>query len=128
MIDNTAPTETQISSAIKSFLSAAGVISNMDDCEYVFEETGQGVRFTIVIPDSSVYKGLSTTIFNAFSKAASPFYKKGTIAGFTSLQNAFRIIAAGTNAENSATAILGLIQAAREAYFQGTPPSLDPTN
>lgn len=113
-------TKPKISSAMKSFLSAAAVISNVDDCEYIFEKTANGHIFTISVP-TSAYKALSGKIFHAFSAAARPLYKKGLISGFEALQGqsaVFRIIASGENTADFGNAILQLIKGAKEKYFE----------
>lgn len=111
-------TKPKISSAMKSFLSAAGVISNLDDCEYIFESTAKERSLTISVP-TSAYKALSGKIFDVFSAAAKPFYKDGLISGFAALQGqsaVFCIIASGENTADFENAILQLIQGAKEKY------------
>lgn len=113
-------TEPKISSAMKSFLSAAGVIPNLDDCECIFESTAKERSLTISVP-TSAYKALSGKIFHAFSAAARPLYKKGLISGFEALQGqsaVFRIIASGENTADFGNAILQLIKGAKEKYFE----------
>lgn len=120
-------TEPKISSAMKSFLSAAGVILNLDDCEYIvddceyiFEKTANGHSFTISVP-TSAYDALSGKIFDVFSAAAKLFYTDGRISGFAALQGPsalFRIIASGENTADFENAIVGLIKGAKEKYLE----------
>lgn len=121
-------TEHKIFSAMESFLSAAGGISNLDDCECIFEKTANGHSFTISVP-TSAYDALSRKIFDVFSAAAKPFYKDGRISGFAALQGpsaVFRIIASGKNTADFGNAIVGLIEGAKEKILE-TPdtPSLE---
>lgn len=113
-------TKPKISSAMKSFLSAAGVISNLDDCEYIFESTAKERSLTISVP-TSAYEALSGKIFDVFSAAAKLFYTDGRISGFAALQGPsalFRIIASGENTADFENAIVGLIKGAKEKYFE----------
>lgn len=112
---------------MKSFLSAAGVILNLDDCEYIvddceyiFEKTANGHSFTISVP-TSAYDALSGKIFDVFSAAAKLFYTDGRISGFAALQGPsalFRIIASGENTADFENAIVGLIKGAKEKYLE----------
>lgn len=105
---------------MKSFLSAAGVISNLDDCEYIFESTANERSLTISVP-TSAYEALSGKIFDVFSATAKPFYKDGRICEFSALQGPsalFRIIASGENIADFENAIVGLIEGAKEKYLE----------
>lgn len=122
-------TEPKISSVMKSFLSAAAVISNVDDCEYILGNTANGLCFTISVP-ASAYKALSGKIFHVFSATARPLRTpKNTITLLARQENLsalFLITASGENTEGSATLILELIRGAKKKYLETSDtPSLE---